>query len=61
MQEEDVLAGTVKIPTDWKVREVTCLATGETLTFETTEEGLTIRLPQSMSGKEQPAPVFRLV
>jgi len=61
MQEEDVLTGTMKIPTDRKVREVTCLATGETLTFETTEEGLTIRLPQSMSGKEHPAPVFRLV
>ena len=60
LQEDEVLTGTVKIPLERDVREITCLTTGETLTFEKTAGGLVLTLPQTIEGKEFQAPVFRL-
>ncbi|MBQ4354403.1 MAG: alpha-L-fucosidase [Clostridia bacterium] len=60
LQEDEALSDTVLIPVSRDVTCVTLLSTGENLTFTKSDEGICVTLPATLSGKDNPAPVFRL-
>ncbi|MBQ4606397.1 MAG: alpha-L-fucosidase, partial [Clostridia bacterium] len=60
LEEDDLLSGTLLIPTKKEVAAVTCLETGETLPFEANAEGVLVTLPHPISGTELLAAAFRL-
>jgi len=60
LDEEDTLAGTVRIPWHSKVSAVTQLSSGKALPFTQTESGITVTLPQPISGKDTLAAAFRM-
>jgi len=60
LEENDVISGTLQIPTKKKVSAVTRLESGDTLSFEANDEGVLVTLPHPISGTESLAAAFRL-
>ena len=60
LEENDVISGTLQIPTQKKVSVVTWLESGDTLSFEANDEGVLVTLPHPISGTESLAAAFRL-
>ena len=60
LEEEDLLSDTLFIPAEQAVSRVTLLDSAEDLSFKQTAEGITVKLPHPISGKEILATAFKL-
>lgn len=60
LNEEDQLTDSVEIPWFGDVNAVTCVATGKAMAFTKTQKGLTVSLPEPITGKDTAAIVFAL-